>query len=468
VRTIGTTPSSFKNEVGLGVDDDSMPRFTLPWSAGYNPGGPRRLIHPTELQRRRVRCEPIVSRLLKLERELVPACNFCLSERRAIVAQPDRYGFPIRTVMCLDCGLYYLADRLTDDGYAKFYTDDYRKLTALFAGVPQSDINDIHADQVAYGKRLINALQGFLNFRPGARAIDVGGSGGQVGFQFQKYIGIRTTVLDPSPDEVDAARDLGLEGITGSFEKFETDESFDLILFCRSIEHVQDLRGVLAKMRRLLRPDGLLYCDIVDFTELCRLVGHPEGVAKIDHCYWLTQETSARIFKSVGLQIVMVDVSLPQPLCGFLLRPCEPSFSPLADPLRIEAQLRDHQRQSSEWQEWGRTPSDTKDWLRRWAYRLKRRLHASFMQKVQTTRCSSNSPASDPAEGISGTSDNPGAVSTGGQTWDASWASLKGAMVQLYTRSAPRTIHQFWQRRARYLKFEGAGRDVARSAKFIR
>jgi SAM-dependent methyltransferase len=278
--------------------------------------------------------------------------------------------------MCLECGLYYLADRLTDDGYAKFYTGYYRSLTALFAGVPQLGIDGIHADQAAYGKRLITALQGFLNFRPGARAIDVGGSGGQVGFQFQKYFGIRTTVLDPSPDEVAAACNLGLEGITGSFEKFETDESFDLILFCRSIEHVQDLRGVLTKMRRLLRPDGLLYCDIIDFTELCRVVGHPEGVAKIDHCYWLTQETAARIFKTVGLQIIMVDVSLSQPLAGFLLRRCEPSSALPADPSRIETELRDHQRQSSVWQEWGRTPCDAKDWLRRRAYRLKRRFLA--------------------------------------------------------------------------------------------
>jgi 2-polyprenyl-3-methyl-5-hydroxy-6-metoxy-1,4-benzoquinol methylase len=311
-----------------------------------------------------------------MERKFVAACNFCGSERRAIVAQPDRYGFPVRTVMCLECGLYYLADRLTDDGYAKFYADNYRKLTSLFAGEPQSDINDIHADQVAYAKRLIHALSGFLNFRPGARAIDVGGSGGQVAFQFHKYFGLSATVLDPAADEVAAARKLGLEGITGSFEQFETNELFDLILFCRSIEHVQDLHGVLTKMRRMLSPDGLLYCDIVDFTELCRLAGHPEGVTKIDHCYWLTRETAARIFSSVGLQTLMVDVSLRQPLAGFLLRSCEPSFSPAADPLWIEAQLRDHQRRASEWQELGRIPSDAKDWLRRKAYRLKRRILA--------------------------------------------------------------------------------------------
>jgi SAM-dependent methyltransferase len=358
----------------LEAEGDLHQSFRFPWSAGYNPGGPRRLIHPTELQRRRARCEPMVSKLLKMERKFVAACNLCGSERRVLIAQPDRYGFPARTVMCLECGLYYLADRLSDHGYAEFYASDYRKLTALFAGVRQTGMGDIHADQSAYAKRLIQALDGCLHFRPGARVIDVGGSGGQVAFEFQKHFGMSALVLDPAADEVAAARELGLEGINISFERFETEELFDLILFCRSIEHVQDLRGVLSKMRRLLRPDGFLYCDINDFTELCRATGHAEGVAKIDHCYWLTQETAARIFSSVGLQVLMADISLRQPLAGFLLRSCEPSFSAAADPHWIETQLRDHQRRASEWQELGRTPSDARDWLRRKAYRLKRRL----------------------------------------------------------------------------------------------
>jgi 2-polyprenyl-3-methyl-5-hydroxy-6-metoxy-1,4-benzoquinol methylase len=43
---------------------------------------------------------------------------------------------------------------------------------------------------------------------------------------------------------------------------------------------------------------------------------------------------------------------------------------------------------------------------------------------------------------------NAGSESVGNSdgVWDSSWASLQGGMVQLYTRSAPRTIHQFWHR----------------------
>lgn len=344
------------------------------WSPGYDPGGPRLLIHPADLRRRRIRCKPVVERLAKLERTFLPACNICGSDRSAIVSRPDRYGFPARTVMCLDCGLFYLQDRLSDAAYAEFYAGSYRQLTSLFTGGETQTIEDILADQRSYAQRLIQALEGRLNFAPGARLIDVGGSAGQVALPFRNRFNMDVTVLDPAADEIAAARALGLKGIVSPIEEFTTLDSYNLILFCRTIEHVQDLKSTLAKLRRMLTPDGLLYCDIVDFMELCHLAGHPEAATKIDHCFWLTQETAPWIFRSVGLEIVMADVSLRQPLAGFLLRRCEPSTAQRPDPQFAEARLRKLQERASEWQELGRSALDTKDWLRHKAYQLKRRI----------------------------------------------------------------------------------------------
>ena len=51
----------------------------------------------------------------------------------------------------------------------------------------------------------------------------------------------------------------------GSLEQWKPVRKFGLILLCRTIEHLQDLRGGLEKIRRALSPKGLFYCDIVDF-----------------------------------------------------------------------------------------------------------------------------------------------------------------------------------------------------------
>jgi hypothetical protein len=125
------------------------------------------------------RCEPIVNSLRHYERQLVSVCNVCGSDRNAIVAQPDRYG-PARTAMCLNCGLFFLMDRLTDEGYSEFYkSGTCRRLVSAFTSAKQA-IEEIQTDQVHYANGLIQALHGYLKFPRGARLLDVEGSAGQV------------------------------------------------------------------------------------------------------------------------------------------------------------------------------------------------------------------------------------------------------------------------------------------------
>ncbi len=279
--------------------------------------------------------------------------------------------------MCLDCGLFYLMDRLTDEGYAEFYSaGHYRELTHAFNG--GQTLGEIQADQDQYANELVAALNGYVSTGANTRLLDIGGSAGRIALRFQKFFGITACVLDPSADEIAAALRAGLEGIIGSIEQWSTTEKFDLILICRSIEHFQDLRGALTKTRSLLRPDGLLFCDVVDFAELCRSIGHPEAVSKIDHCFWVTRETAARIFRSIGFEVISINVALQRPLMGYLLRPCEPSAPEALDTQWIHRRLSNLREIGLDWQDWGRHPYDAEDWLRRKAYPVKRRLANLF------------------------------------------------------------------------------------------
>jgi hypothetical protein len=88
----------------------------------------------------------------------------------------------------------------------------------------------------------------------------------------------------------------------------------------------------------------------------------------------MTQESAPGIFRHAGLEIVSMNLSRQQPLMGFLLRRAEPSPWLPVDPLWAKLQLRAFQQRASDWQEWGRSASDPRDWLRRKAYKLKRTL----------------------------------------------------------------------------------------------
>ena len=140
----------------------------------------RFLVNPAELKTRRERCEPVVQMLKAIPRQMVSQCNACGSEQNAVIAYHDRYGLPIRTALCTSCGLVYMMDRFTQDGYSDFYRDGaYRKITSAFAG-SVATIEDLQADQAQYAKNLSRFLDGRLPARPNVRLLDVGGSSGEV------------------------------------------------------------------------------------------------------------------------------------------------------------------------------------------------------------------------------------------------------------------------------------------------
>jgi SAM-dependent methyltransferase len=335
---------------------------------------PKFRIHPLDLQQRRKRCESEDRRLLQLQKDTVVSCNICGSARHAVVSSKDRYGLPFRSALCLDCGLLYLMDRFTFAGYSDFYSSGaYRTVSSQFNGVTHT-IAQVQADQVSYAKTLVRVLSGFVPRGREGRLLDVGGSAGIIAREFVKEFGLQGTVLDPATDEVAAARAAGLEGIVGSVEDWQTNEKFDVILLCRSIEHLFDLRFAMTRIRSLLKPDGLFYVDIADFMEMCRMVGAAETFTKVDHCYWLTQSTALDIFRSLGFELVSMNIVWGHAYVGFLLRACEPSPVPSNATNRILSQIEEIQALEREWQAFGATPLSATDWLRRKAYRVKRRL----------------------------------------------------------------------------------------------
>ncbi len=331
------------------------------------------LIHPSDLEQRRKRCRLEAERLVRLQRETVVFCNVCLSERHALITSRDRYGLPLRSALCLDCGLLYLVDRFTFAGYSEFYsTGAYRTISSQFNGVSHT-IGQVQADQVSYARILVNMLAGFVPRSREGRLLDVGGSAGIIAREVVREFGLRGTVLDPATEEVAAAQAAGLDAVIGSVEDWETEDKFDLILLCRSIEHMFDLRLALARIRSLLKPGGLFYCDIADFMEMSRFVGAPQTFTKVDHCYWLTQSTAVDIFRMVGFDLISMNTVSGEGYVGFLLRPCEAAGAMPSAARRVQQQIEEIQRIEREWTRFGGTFLGPKDWLRRKGYRVKRR-----------------------------------------------------------------------------------------------
>lgn len=116
-------------------------------------------------------------------------------------------------------------------------------------------------------------LTGALHLTPtGLEVLDVGCGGGLLAEEFAR-LGFAVTGVDPSQESLAAARahaasqGLAIEYESGSGEALPFGaDSFDVVYCCDVLEHVDDLRQVVAETARVLRPGGVYLYDTINRT----------------------------------------------------------------------------------------------------------------------------------------------------------------------------------------------------------
>ena len=274
-------------------------------------------------------------------REAVSACNLCGGTLFVVLTHRDRYGYPAQAHACRGCGLVFLNPRMTAAAYGRFYDGIYRPLVSAFHG-RRIDADTIQAEQHEYAAERAEFLRPFV---AGARLktmLDIGGSTGVVAHDFAKEFGLDGTLIDPAPLEVEQARRLGLETITGLVEQHEFgDRTFDLVIVCQTVDHLLDVAGTLARIRRLLAAGGLVFIDIVDFRAAYLRNRSVEDAIKIDHPYYLTQETMEAYLRRAGFTIARADYAADHLHVSYVCQPGSADPAAVPRPDQVEALLRE-------------------------------------------------------------------------------------------------------------------------------
>ncbi|MFZ6031510.1 MAG: class I SAM-dependent methyltransferase [Chloroflexota bacterium] len=327
-----------------------------------------------DADQRRKRCISAVEVLSEINREVVTSCNICGEKNILIVSNLDRYGFPLRAGMCTNCGLIFLIDRLTADGYAEFYKNHYRSLVSAYLGRLQNAAT-IQAEQKQYAQTLLALFKGLMPLKPGDKLLDVGGSTGVIASEFANAYGLSATVLDPSPDELEVAKSAGHKTICALFESWSgNSDPFDVVVCCRTIDHFLDLKDSLSKLLSLCKPSGYVLIDIID-VEAVRRRAMLEGAIKVDHCYYLCAEVAPAILASAGFQVLGAELVSHLDRVTYLCCPSSMPAVEIASPqVWLMQRVRDIQQARLDQLEAKRQPYSTWDMLHRQAYRLKRKL----------------------------------------------------------------------------------------------
>lgn len=256
----------------------------------------------------RARLESLGFRPASLPHEYRESCDLCGWKVFRTISNIDRYGFDETYQMCEGCGLVFLNPHPTVEGYSELYSNWYRPLIAALVGGEAHDEEALQNDQRAYAAKLLKFLKPHMRSSALQLSVDFGGSTGCIAKAIEDELGGRCIVVDPSPDELAQAQKLGLECEQAMAEQWNSNgRQFDLALICRSVDHLLSISNVLRKVARCLKPGGYLFVDPVDFESWARTMFDYRKLLKVDHSYYLSDETMRLYLKAAGFEVVASD-----------------------------------------------------------------------------------------------------------------------------------------------------------------
>ena len=198
-------------------------------------------------------------------------------------------------VRCRNCRLVWASD-VPEAG-----------VPALIFGDPQADANDQLAKRPFFRRRAHELLEAIerIQGRPG-RLLDVGcGIGTEL--EVARDRGWQTKGIELSPALLKVARASGLDvrAVPLADAGFPA-ASFDCVTVNHALERIPRVRPLLTTVRRVLRPDGLLFISVPNLDAWPHRVGaHRLGLA-FDHGRHLffTPATLDRLLRTTGFSIM--------------------------------------------------------------------------------------------------------------------------------------------------------------------
>lgn len=171
------------------------------------------------------------------------------------------------------------------------YSDFHLKTEALFR---------------SFARMMIDAIR---PYKAGGSFLDIGCAVGYLLDEAKAAGFTRTAGIELNTRAAAAARARGHE----VFEKPVEDlglgrDAFDVVSFNHVIEHIRDLRPFLAEVRRILKPDGVLYCGVPNYDSFMRrLLGRSwYGWGMPDHVWHFDRGTLASLMRENGFTPVSV------------------------------------------------------------------------------------------------------------------------------------------------------------------
>ena len=220
-------------------------------------------------------------------------CSNDVEKKFTKIYSKDRYGLFCPSVICMDCGLVQLRNRLTDDDYSKFYiSDDYRLLYGdkNFLKSYKSKYSDV------YNTHILNNLSNIMKKNNLKTILEYGCGGGWKLLPFYNA-GYKVTGYDFSSSLVKLGKDnYGLNLIQGSANKVKG--MYDVIVINHVLEHLTDFFGDMSSLLKHLNPNGVIYVGVPNIDNFSR------SQFQNAHIYYFSPRTFKLYMSKCGLNLI--------------------------------------------------------------------------------------------------------------------------------------------------------------------
>jgi 2-polyprenyl-3-methyl-5-hydroxy-6-metoxy-1,4-benzoquinol methylase len=146
---------------------------------------------------------------------------------------------------------------------------------------------------------------------PGSRLLEVGVGGGEFSAVAKEFL-FDVTGLDIRPKYAEAvSRMLSISVFTEDFQKFHSDERFDVLVMGDVIEHMQDPVGAIRKAHSLLAEQGVLWISTPNFESAFSMVmKEADAMWRIvEHLNYFSFRSLKKWLDIVGFDVVNYNVS---------------------------------------------------------------------------------------------------------------------------------------------------------------
>ncbi len=228
----------------------------------------------------RILASAVESGKLRLESQSCPCGK---TSHDTVIANRDRYGLILDSVICDACGTVRLDPYFEEKSLAKFYSEIYQGLYGR-----ATEPSEYFDRQVPYGTKIKETLFG-NEAGNGRKVLEVGcGAGGAL--SAFETAGFEIHGCDYSAELIKYGKHRGVRGLVvgpvGSIAAKR--QKFDLVYLHHVFEHVGKPLPTLRSIQRLLKPDGMLLIIVPDISlvqQYHRGKGDPLKFIHVAHKY---------------------------------------------------------------------------------------------------------------------------------------------------------------------------------------